>query len=108
MKHLSRAEELILLAVLRLGKEAYCVSIYDFIHDISGKKWTLGSIYPPLYRLEKQGFLDSYLGDPTAERGGKSKRFYSVTRKGLLALQEIKRIHEASWEGMSSLVGNHD
>lgn len=103
MKFLSRAEELILLTVLRLKENAYCVPIYDEIQRISDKKWTLGSIYPPLYRLEQNGFLKSNLGSPTAQRGGKSKRFYEVTPKGLEALQEIKKLQEASWAGLNDI-----
>ncbi len=101
MKHLSRAEELILLAVFRLKDNAYCVPIFDQIQSISKQAITLGSIYPPLYRLEKNDFLDSSLGEPSAERGGKSKRFYSVTSKGLAALQEIRELQEASWSGLA-------
>lgn len=101
---LTRPEELILLTVLKLKEDAYCVPIYDEIQKMPGKDWTLGSIYPPLYRLEQKGFLTSEMGEPTAERGGKRKRFYRITPKGLEALQEIKRLHEASWNGMNDLV----
>ena len=100
MKLLTRTEELILLTVLRLEENAYCVPIFDEIQKVSGKKWTLGSIYPPLYRLEKNGLLKSYLGDPTSERGGKSKRYFKVTPAGLNALQEINRLHHESWKGL--------
>jgi DNA-binding PadR family transcriptional regulator len=54
----------------------------------------------PLDRLEKRGLLDSYLTDPTPERGGRSKRVYTPTKKGLVALEEIRKIHEAAWKGM--------
>jgi DNA-binding PadR family transcriptional regulator len=54
----------------------------------------------PLDRLEKRGLLDSYLADPTPERGGRSKRIYTPTKKGQEALEEIRRIHEAAWKGM--------
>ena len=101
MKLLSRAEELILLAVIRLQDEAYCVPIFDEIQSMTNKSWTLGAIYPPLYRLEKRGYLTSSLGEPTPERGGKSKRFYQISDLGLEALQEIKRLHDISWSGLS-------
>ena len=57
MKLLTRPEELILLTVLRLKDEAYCVPIFDEIQKLTEKNWTLGSIYPPLYRLEQRGLL---------------------------------------------------
>ena len=103
MKMLTRPEELILLSVLRLKEEAYCVSVFDDIQSMTGQTWTLGSIYPPLYRLEQRGLLESRLGEPTAERGGKRKRYYRVTREGLQALQEMKRLHEASWKDINKL-----
>jgi PadR family transcriptional regulator PadR len=104
MKLISRTEELILLAVLRLQEDAYCVPIFDYLNSVTGKKWTLGTIYGPLYRLEQNGYLASSLGSPSAERGGKSKRFYKVTPKGLQALQEIRRLQDLSWDGLTGLV----
>ena len=104
MKIISRTEELLLLTVLRLKKNAYCVPIFDHLNKMSNKKWTLGNIYGPLYRLEQNGFLQSEMGSPSAERGGKSKRFYKVTDKGIRALQEIKSLQESSWDGLTDLV----
>ena len=104
MKLLTRAEELILLAVLRLKEEAYCVPIFDELQKYSEKEWTLGGIYIPLYRLEQKGFVKSHFGDPSSERGGKSKRYYEVTPEGLKALQEIKKLQEASWDGITDIV----
>jgi len=104
MKLLTRAEELILLAILKLKETAYCVPIFDQVQQFSEIKWTLGGIYIPLYRLEQKGYLKSHFGNPTAERGGKSKRFYEVTPEGIKALQEIKKLQDASWEGISDLV----
>ena len=103
MKLISRTEELILLTVIRLNANAYCVPIYDYLNEVTSKKWTLGNIYPPLYRLEENGYLESYMGEPSAERGGKSKRFYKVTSKGLKALQAIKELHQTSWDGLAEL-----
>lgn len=104
MKLISRKEELILLTVLKLKDEAYCVPIYDHLNLLSDKKWTLGNIYGPLYRLEQNGFLESEFGEPSAERGGKRKRYYRVTEKGITALQEIRKLQESSWNGIADLV----
>ena len=91
MKVISRIEELILLAVLRLDDDAYCVSIFEHLNSLSKSTITLGTIYNPLYRLEKNGFLSSYMGNPSPERGGKSKRYYRLTRTGVDALRETLR-----------------
>ena len=104
MKLLTRAEELILLAIWNLKENAYCVPILDHIVEVTGKKWTLGGIYVPLYRLEKDGFVTSNLGNPSSERGEKSKRYYRITQKGIGALKEIKKVQLASWEGISDLI----
>ena len=104
MKLLTRAEELILLAIWRLGEDAYCVPILDQVQGVSDKKWTLGSIYITLHRLEKSGFVESELGIPTAARGGKSKRFYKVTPSGVEALKTIHKVERAMWAGIKGIV----
>lgn len=97
---LTRAEEYILLSVSRLKDQAYSVGIRKDLQQVTGKYWSFGAVYMPLDRLEKRGLLDSYLADPTPERGGRSKRIYTPTKKGLEALEEIRKIHEAAWKGM--------
>lgn len=104
MKLLTRAEELILLAIWRLGEEAYCVPILDQVQNVSQKRWTLGSIYITLHRLEKRHYVESKLGTPTAERGGKSKRFYTVTASGVEALRATHSVEKAMWEGIEGIV----
>ncbi len=100
MKLLTRADELVLIAILKLGAAAYCVPILDQIEQMTHKKWTLGGIYIPLYRLEERGYLESELGNPSKERGGKRKRFYQVTPAGLEALKEIKKIQHDMYEAL--------
>ena len=104
MKMLTRAEEYILLAVLKLADGAYSLPILEFIERTTGKKWTLGGIYIPLYRLEDKGLLKSVLGPPTSTRGGKSKRFYRITSAGKNALKEQKRIATAVWSEIGDSV----
>ena len=104
MKLLTRAEELILLAIWRLEKDAYCVPILDQIQEVSGKKWTLGSIYITLHRLEKRRYVQSELGAPTSERGGKSKRFYTVTSGGVKALRATRNVEKAMWQGIKGIL----
>lgn len=97
---ITRAEELILLAVWRLREKAYSVEIRKELKLITGQFWSFGAVYMPLDRLVKRGLLDSYLADPTKERGGRSKRIYKPTEKGLSALEEIRKINNAAWRGM--------
>jgi PadR family transcriptional regulator PadR len=106
MKLLTRQEELILLAILHLGENAYCVAIFDRIEGVTGKQSAPGSIYITLYRLEKRGYIESQFGPPKPERGGKSKRFYKVTDSGIKALQAIKEVELAMWDGLTGLVSD--
>lgn len=97
---LTRAEEYLLLAVIKLKGNAYPVSIFDEIGNTTGASWTMGAIYFPLQRLEEKGLLTSFLGDPTSERGGKSRRFYRITEAGLEALAAARRAQEGMWRGI--------
>jgi len=92
MKLLTRAEELILLAVLGLGDEAYCVPIHRRISRTTGNKWSLGSVYMPLDRLVKKGMLESRLSPSTPERGGRHRRLYRVTAAGKKALRDVQDV----------------
>jgi DNA-binding PadR family transcriptional regulator len=98
MKLLTRVEEYVLLAVVTLGEEAYSLPILDYIEKATQKKWTLGGIYIPLYRLEENGYLISELGPTTKERGGKRKKYYRLTKKGKEALKAQKKIQTTMWE----------
>ncbi len=100
MKLLSRAEELVLLAIWRLQENAYCVPIREQVMKVTGKNWTFGAIYIPLHRLEKRRLLESFLGNATTERGGRSKRYYSVTPDGMKALTAIRKVEQAMWESI--------
>ena len=97
MKYLSRPEELVLLAIWKMKEEPYGVNIRHFVSQLTGKYWSVGSIYVPLDRLENKGFLRSRLSNPTPERGGKSKRVYEITKEGLRELEEIRKIYLAAW-----------
>ena len=104
MRLLSRSEEMVLLTIRKLQADAYCVPIREHLNMITQKKWSFGSIYDPLERLERKGLLDSYLTEPTKERGGRSKRIYRLTRSGQTALIEIRKIQEAMWAEIQTLL----
>ena len=84
-------EHLLLLAVLRLNENAYGVSIRRELLERAEKDVAVGAIYTGLERLGRKGFVESWLGEPTAERGGRAKRFYRVTRLGRAAVEETSR-----------------
>ena len=103
MKFLSRPEELVLITIWKMREEPYGVNIRKYISEMTGKYWSIGSIYVPLDRLEAKGYLTSYLADPTAERGGKAKRFYKLTEEGLEQLKEIRKIYQTFWQDLPDL-----
>lgn len=105
MKYLSRPEEMVLLAIWKLGPEAYGVNIRKLVSDLSGKYWSIGSIYVPLDRLEDKGIVHSTLSEPTRERGGKSRRYYTISDLGFARLKEIQEINSSFWEGLPDLSG---
>lgn len=98
MTILTRAEELILLAIWRLEEKAYCIPIRTQVSEITGEKWSLGSIYMPLDRLSKKGCLQSHLSEATPERGGRHKRIYRLTEEGLSALQKVRNLEVKMWQ----------
>lgn len=103
MDLLSRSEELLLLAVWRLQEEAYGAAIRNHLSDVTGEDWSIGSVYAPLDRLARKGFIRSYMGAPTPERGGRSKRFFRLTAEGVAALNRARALHESMWQGLPQL-----
>jgi DNA-binding PadR family transcriptional regulator len=84
---LGEFEQLVLLALVRLGTEAYGVSIRDEIEQRARRDVALGAVYTTLLRLEDKGFAASRLGESTPERGGRRKKFYRPTAAGQRALR---------------------
>lgn len=85
---LGSLEQLVLLAVLRLGDDAYAVSVRDEIRRRTARSISRGAVYTTLDRLQRKGYLRSELGDPTPERGGKARRMFTLEPDGQTALQE--------------------
>ena len=86
MDYLGEFEQLVLLALLRLGNNAYGVTVRAEIERRAGRDVALGAIYKTLSRLEEKGYIRSTIGDPTPERGGRRKKFYTVEALGVKAL----------------------
>lgn len=104
MKLLSRQEEVVLLSIWKLGNNAYGVTIREYISEITGKYWSIGSIYVPLERLTAKDYVKSTKGEPTLKRGGRSKRYYRLTSKGVHALDEIRSLQDTLWENFPRIV----
>ena len=98
MKLLTGYDEIFLLTILKLKDSAYGVTIRREISRLTGREWSIGAIYDPLYRLEKKSLIESRLSDPTPERGGRSKRIFRVNEKGLEALLAHKKIRDYLWQ----------
>src|SRR5215471_1197771 len=95
----------VLLAVMRLGDDAYGVPIAETIEGASGREVAAGSVYITLDRLEEKGFVTSRLGESTPERGGRAKTYFRVTGKGLRAAREQQRTLITLWSGVPQLEG---
>ena len=98
-------ELLVLLALIRLGEEAYGVPISEAIEESSGREVSLGSVYITLERLEKKALVSSRLGEPMAVRGGRAKTYFRVTPKGLRAARQAQRTFLRLWNGVPQLAG---
>jgi DNA-binding PadR family transcriptional regulator len=85
---LGEFEQLVLLAILRVEDDAYGVTIRQAIVDESGRDVSLAAVYKTLTRLEEKGLVIARLGEPTAERGGRRKRYYALTAPGRRALRQ--------------------
>lgn len=101
---LGEFEQVVLLAILRLGDDAYAVTVRDEIVRCTGRDVSRGSIYITLDRLETKGYLKSRLADPTPERGGRAKRYYALRPRALEALRENRRALVALWRGLESVL----
>lgn len=99
---LGESEQLILLATWRVGNEATGAEIREEVARRGGRPLTVSSIYVTLMRLQKKGHVQSRLADPTPVRGGKGKRCFSVTPRGIAALREARERMERMWEGMDT------
>jgi PadR family transcriptional regulator, regulatory protein PadR len=102
---LGNFELMVLLAVLRVGEDAYGVPIARELEDKISREVLLGSVYAALERLEAKGLVASRLGDPTPERGGRAKRYFTLTARGLREVRETRRTLVSLWRGLPELQG---
>ena len=98
MEILTKLEELVLIAVLQLKDQAYGIPIYDYVVHKTGNEVSVSSVYFPLERMVRKGYLKSFKGETTPKRGGMRKRFYALTPKGVNSLQEHRALSRMVWK----------
>ncbi len=103
--HLGSFELMVILALIRLGEDAYGVPISREIEGRSGREVALGSVYATLERLEEKDLVSSELGEPTPERGGRAKRYFRITAKGLREVRATRRALKRLWHRLPQLEG---
>jgi len=93
-------EQLVLMGVLRLGEGAYGAAIRQEIHTRSGRNVAINAVYTTLERLEAKGLVRSWVGEPTAQRGGRARKFYALKPTGEAALRQAYRAFAAMASGL--------
>jgi PadR family transcriptional regulator len=105
--YLGEFELMVMLALIRLSEKAYGVPIAREIETQTGREVVLGSVYATLERLQEKGLVSSYLGDPTPERGGRARRYFRATGKGLQTVHETREALTTLWRALPQLKGEH-
>ena len=100
MNFLTRKEELILMAVLKLGESASLVKIREYLVISTGQKWSVGNVYVPLDRMSRMDYLTTTVGAPTSSRGGKAVKYYRLTQNGTQALRALKKVNDRMRAGV--------
>lgn len=98
-------ELMLLLAVLRVGEDAYGVPVARELEETGGRSTTLAAVYLALERLRQRGLVTSRLGEKTPQRGGRAKKLFRVTPGGLRAVRRTQRAFVALWKGIPELKG---
>ena len=96
--YIGEFEELVLLTVASLAEDAYGVTIKDSIEKRTDRSISMGALHSTITRLEEKGYLKSWLGEPTQERGGRRKRYFEVTQQGKVELHNIKALRDELWK----------
>lgn len=98
--YLGEFQGIVLLALARQEQATYGMGIRQEIECRTGRDVSIGAVYSALDRMERKGYVSSWVGAPTPERGGKAKRFYRLERSGWLALLRTRDMSNALWEGL--------
>ena len=101
MKEISKAEEMVLLAIWRLADEAYGVSIRRQICKDAGKDYTYGTLYGLLRQMDHKGYIQKTRGKPLPKKGGRSKTYFKLTSAGIRALKDAIALHRRVWKDIN-------
>ena len=103
--YLGNFDLMLLLALLRLGEDAYGVTIAQELEEQTGREVVVASVYATLERLQERGLVTSSLSDPTPERGGRAKRYFRITGAGIREVRDARRSLMNLWKGLPELKG---
>lgn len=106
-EYLGEFEQIVLLAILRLGEGSYGVPMRHEIEKRTGRHVSVGALYSTLDRLESKRYVHSWFADPTPQRGGRSKRYFRLLPEGLEALARSKSMLDRMWQGLKVRGGSH-
>ena len=98
---LGEFEHIVLLTILRLGDGTYSGALRAEIEQITGRSPAIGAVHKTLERLERKGLVSSWIGEPTAERGGKAKRHFKIEAEGVSALKSARKTLDQLHSGIS-------
>jgi PadR family transcriptional regulator PadR len=107
MKILSRSDEILLMAILRLKDNAYGVTIIKEVKKNTGRELKIGALWVALDILNQRGLIEKRMGDPTPQRGGRSKIYYSLTPNGLNELERIRNFQRELWKGIPETIKDY-
>ena len=105
VSYLGELEHVLLWTVVRLGDGAYGMAVRDDLERRAGRDVARGAVYITLDRLVKKGYLTSELGDASAARGGRARRYFTVTQSGKEALRQAREALVSAWDGLEGAVG---
>src|SRR5262245_14188600 len=103
--HLGQFDLMVLLAVMRLGDDAYGVTIAGELEEQTGREVVIASVYATLERLQDRGLVSSSLGAATPERGGRAKRYFRITSAGVREVRDTRQSLMSLWKGLPELKG---
>jgi PadR family transcriptional regulator PadR len=104
-KFLGEFEQMVIAAILRLGDDAYGVTIIDLICEKTGRDVKSGAVSVTLDRMERKGLVRSHLGDPDEGRGGRPRRYVRLTPEGLIAARDSRDAMLSLWKGLDEAYG---
>ena len=100
-RSISELEQLVLLSISRLGADSYGVTVHREIEERAGVAVSIAAVYSALDRLERRGYAESWLSEPTAQRGGRARKHFRITSDGSRAVLDARRRLERMWDGLA-------